>query len=187
MAELSWGEAEGAAEGQMRPGTLGPPLTLKPCRVPNKTTPASQPEYMSSEGVAFAPTARVTDNHRPSTGAPVSSTVTLNGGSESSFPDLPVRVLCHSGGASWPPGPVTGQDPQAHSSPSPTHSLPDNGPASATPQCVCVRSAAHSANSHRPRAQATMLRGDNAPSQWALNAATEHPSCSNAARHPQVQ
>lgn len=39
-------------EGQMGPGTLDPPLSLKPCQVPNKTTPADQPEYMSSEGVS---------------------------------------------------------------------------------------------------------------------------------------
>lgn len=47
---MRWGRDLG--EGQMGPGTLDPPLSLKPCQVPNKTTPADQPEYMSSEGVS---------------------------------------------------------------------------------------------------------------------------------------
>lgn len=120
---------------------------------------------------AFAPTTRITDNHRPSTWAPVSGPVTLNG-EPTQILDLPVRVLCHSAEGSRPPGPVTGRDPQAHSSPSPTHRLPDNGPASATLPSACARPPTQQARINPgPWAQATVLRGDNEPSQWALNPA----------------
>lgn len=55
--------------------------------------------------------------------------------------------------------------------PQPTGS-PDNGPASATLPSACARPPTQQARINPgPWAQATVLRGDNEPSQWALNPA----------------